>query len=696
MDDIPLDFVLVRGPESVTRRLHVKVPADGTPVTLGRALHCGAVLDPWLVFASQVQCSVFCVPDGDGGSAAITPTVQSPQKGSENVVEEPAPAEPTEKSAAVKSKPPRPDKQDSGEATPTPKRRPLQGVQSGGSSGGASAAAETPKPSRNPRLFLTDMCSSNGTFVNGVRVSSTDAVELADGDAVIFGGMRDVEVGAALPTDAFTGPELVVWRVVLVGGGSKINQPTEFPYEATPALLPTAEALLREEHEVLSTALRSLHRAPPQTPLVTTPSSGDGATPASPAIPQQLFSAQTPPTELRRPPSDAEVPVTEMPAGAEASELAAAGETAITDPESSEQRRSGTVAARFSGQPVSASAADRTAPTAPTASVVVAEVAVGAEESDDVDASSREPRAEPEPPSSDTDFFLLLNTLESPSNAPAVKEPPSPVHFHAVRVGRHTYHVPISSLLGASLAEVADAALELGAESKGPGGDEVQSTETGRKRGRAASKKQHRTEVPQASAQDQLRRLPTPIHAIHFTDSHWKWVMDNPNSAARASPLPTGLSSCVFHAMLPVPSIQSILVCRERLGVSVELKDGCYVPMIQPGVLDGAPENRWLVWMLEDCQLAPPHRSEEAAEPQVPAGKRRAVGKRRKSVASSNAVAALNPADPSSAHTVSLHETFDEWIAHMTAFYSAFRVPAPIPVDPDTFDKLFAPEMIME
>lgn len=647
MCDVDLDFVLVRGPENVCRRLHVAVPSDGTPLTIGRALHCDVVLDPWLVFASQVQCSMFCVPDEGEACATVLPTEKQRGRGGEG-----------EDAEATSANDGGCEGREQGEeVTQTPNRRPLPHESSGSS--GPSAATVGRCPPAQQRICITDLCSSNGTFVNGVRVGSADAVEVRDGDTCIFGGMRDVSVGCALPDDAFSGPELVVWRVDMAGG--KGRQPTQYPYEATPALLPTSEVLLHEEREILSTVLRSLRAAPLQQPGPIHSgegSGGDGTTPASPAVLQQLFAGQTPATEPRRPHEKHDEPAVEA--------------ATLEEESDDEQRRSGTVAARLSGQLDAHPAA----------------VVAAAETRTPTPARTPTPTPAPAPPpQSDADFFLLLNTLESPSNAPSVTEPPQPVHFHAVRVGRHTFHVPVPALLGAHMVEVAEATKSEEEEERGvtrgrpakkrKGGAAAAAT----KRAKAETSLSPPPPLPMAP-----ERLPAPVYVLHFTAAHWKWVMDNPNGdgCTRAS-LPAGLAIPPFHVMLPVTSIQSILVCRERLGVSVELKDGCQVPLVQPGVLDGAPENRWLVWMLEDCQAAP----------STPEGQSKRITDSKSKRGGPVTNTTVGSADLSPANTTSLYESFDEWIAHMAAFYSAYKVPAPLAIDSDTFDKLFAPEKLL-
>lgn len=302
-DTFHVEFVLVRGPTALDRRLRVALPVDGTPVTVGRAAHCGVLLDPTLLFSSQVHCSLFAMR----AKTAAHTTAASPSAGA-------APPPPPPLSTD--------DVGGHGDGTAATADEAQRSA--------ADAVMQTPQQQRGSGdagrsswcVYVTDLCSSNGTFVNGTRISGTDPTPLHHGDVCIFGGMRDVEVGAALPADAYPGPELVQWRVDLHTG---VRAATEeaFDFTATPLVLPAHDLLAAEAHALMTTVQRSLGKtaaAAALLPLSTptpTPGAVSGRAASSgrrsgahreespPGVPQQLFAS--PQTEERaRPPTAVE------------------------------------------------------------------------------------------------------------------------------------------------------------------------------------------------------------------------------------------------------------------------------------------------------------------------------------------------------------------------------------------------------
>lgn len=65
VDKYHIDFHLARGPAQLPRLFTLPLNEYSSQTqlfTIGRAVRCNVILDPLLVFASNVQCSICCVP----------------------------------------------------------------------------------------------------------------------------------------------------------------------------------------------------------------------------------------------------------------------------------------------------------------------------------------------------------------------------------------------------------------------------------------------------------------------------------------------------------------------------------------------------------------------------------------------------------------------------------------------------------
>lgn len=631
--DVLLDLVLVRGPRQVPRRLHLTLPADGTPASIGRSPHCTAVLAPYLVFASQVQASVFQVP------RAATAVVAAGESTDDYTT---------------------PDK-----------------------------PSDSEKQQQQPAfdLFITDMCSSNGTFLNSVRLSGTTPSLLHDGDEVILGGMRDVPAGAALPPDARTFPEIAVWRVDVVslhadknadsssGSGSKLR---EFGFEATPMMVPTAVDMEAEEKALLATVQRSLRTVADSDAApaakhgkqeegeVRTPSVGRGgrireaeAELQTPVVkPQQLFALEaTPATTAKKnhpmthtnPNNNVKTAASPLP---RISGLMNKGKEEQEKEEEELARRSATVPAQLGLQ-------------------------------------------------RERSLSLLTPPHERPQGAPQSKNgaPPGRVGFFSIRVGSFTFHVPESERQSLVVAAA------IAGQKEEQAGAVVAAV--GRKRGRAGKAKHSNNN--NEKKKEEKKTTVSPF-CLSFTPTHWKWAMGSPNATHR-EPL--------FHGLLPPTSVQSWLVCAERLGMAVELREGCQLPLLDAAVMGGAPEDRWIVWLLEDpslCRL-PAELEAEAEAGKKPAARKagRRETKRRKlqnvegdeeekgqkNSTRDDASDGDNNKDDDDddddkeekdrSVNVGPQEAFQELVSHLECYYGAMKFPAPAYVDGKTFDKVFAP-----
>ncbi|CAD2220116.1 hypothetical protein, conserved [Angomonas deanei] len=167
--------------------------------------------------------------------------------------------------------------------------------------------------------------------------------------------------------------------------------------------------------------------------------------------------------------------------------------------------------------------------------------------------------------------------------------PPPPAHLLAVRLGKHTYHVPEERqqhYLKTAHEEDEDEEVvdqPARATKKGKRNRPVKAAQKTKK---GLGKKQFKKEEPLAAP-----------YQLQFTSSHWKWAMDNPNQQEKNK---KEEEDAVFHCMLPTSSILSLMACEERRGLAVELKDGCSLPLIDASLLQGGDQNRWVVWLLEE------------------------------------------------------------------------------------------------
>ncbi|EKF38589.1 hypothetical protein MOQ_001200 [Trypanosoma cruzi marinkellei] len=210
------ELILKKGPETLQRHISLRIPKDGTPVTVGRAPENDIVLDTKLVFASQRHCQLFVRP-------VIVTTSD------EDAVEE----EGKEGREALKS---------------WRQKRPRAGCDAPGL-----------------ELCLVDMGSSNGTFVNGVRVKENAVTPLRHCDMLVLGGMRDIAVGAFLPVDVVaSAPEIVTWCVALNAGEVNVD------YVATPPVVLCAEFVEAEEKRMTLELLQRMTSPPPTSRRSTT------------------------------------------------------------------------------------------------------------------------------------------------------------------------------------------------------------------------------------------------------------------------------------------------------------------------------------------------------------------------------------------------------------------------------------------
>ncbi|KAF5218920.1 kinetoplastid kinetochore protein 13 [Trypanosoma cruzi] len=203
------ELILKKGPETLQRRISLRIPKDGTPVTVGRAPENDIVLDANLVFASQRHCQLFVRP------VMVTTS-------DEDAVKE----ERKEEKEAIKS-------------------RRQKRLRAG-------------RDALQLELCLVDMGSSNGTFVNGVRVEVNAVTPLRRCDMLVLGGMRDIAVGASLPVDVVTfAPEIVTWCVALNEGEVNLD------YVAPPPVVLCADFVEAEEKRMALELLQRMTSPPP-------------------------------------------------------------------------------------------------------------------------------------------------------------------------------------------------------------------------------------------------------------------------------------------------------------------------------------------------------------------------------------------------------------------------------------------------
>jgi hypothetical protein len=658
-DDFELDFVLVRGPALLDRRLHVRLPRNGTPITIGRAAHCTTLLDPSLLFSSQVQCSLFAM-------LAKAPAT-------------PAPPPPTEPTGATTTTPARvrsvglPDAEGTPEAGVT---NDADNTPAHQTTRGEGSSTDAPPLFR---AFITDMCSSNGTFVNGLRISGTDPTELQHGDVCIFGGMRDVEEGEVLPPDAYTGPELVLWRVDM--GRRRAETSHNFDFTATPLVLPAQDVLAAEARALMDTAQRSLSKMSRRSAQT-----GFSATPAA----QQLLGSTTSASaaagtgaarHLDRGETGEERHFEDSPRGVPqqlfTSPAPRAMEESTTVDEEGGNRSS--AAERQVLLAVDGGGGDVLVGRACRRSVSLVSTTPGAEDEEDAVPQSRD---------------------DAPDVIPA--EPPHALHFTAVRLGNVTFH-----------AEGRDATSAADAESP--------------------LLKRTRVEGSAVSSNTQARPavVAEAPPLLMCTDTHVKWTMLNPNEllrkqqqlaegvcGVRCEEDPTENTSNAratrqkpFYGMLAVTSICTVLACVECRGLAVELRDGCQLPLVEAAVMSGPAESRWVVWTLD------PEMRETAAA--LSNGERDACSSARASMRSTTAVVSITNKKCTrrggrkaaaakltgrvteteevvagdAAPLTTPEERFEAWLKHFELFYRGQGVPAPHAVDAATFSLVFAPPL---
>ncbi|RHW71562.1 kinetoplastid kinetochore protein 13 [Trypanosoma brucei equiperdum] len=213
-EHICASLVLTRGPEGLQRRLPVRLPLSGKPITIGRAIDNDVVLEMDLIFSSQWHCQMF----------------------------------------AQKCEPETSERVEEREAASDPSRCEGRHVDCEG---------QTEIPVKEQySLWLVDVGSSNGTFVNGIRVASSAPTPLHHGDVIVLGGMRDVEVGKSLPMEDLP-LEIVTWRVAMEGKSEE-----GFGFVATPPVFLSMEFVISQARQ---RALGALQDSPDPKVSTTSP-----------------------------------------------------------------------------------------------------------------------------------------------------------------------------------------------------------------------------------------------------------------------------------------------------------------------------------------------------------------------------------------------------------------------------------------
>ncbi|KAG5507417.1 hypothetical protein JIQ42_07713 [Leishmania sp. Namibia] len=651
---IEADFVLVRGPPSLDRRMRVTLPSNGTPVTMGRAAHCSTLLDPSLLFSSQVQCSLFAMRVKGAETAALasvasTATDTSPVTADASST--PSHARGGGTASHYENTP-----IDAADTLSTPLHQPTH--------------RDSEHAGRITRVYITDMCSSNGTFVNGIRISGTEPTELKHGDVCIFGGMRDVEVGEALPADAYDGPELVQWRVDL--RLSPEQPPENFEYTSTPLVLPARDVLEVEERALLDTAQRSL--AKPMRPSMCTPASATPAAGTVAASNEQRYGG------LAVEDSAARLPTALDLRGGESAPRGVPQQL-FTSPISYEEQAKREAPERSASRRRSVSLI--ASQEAHVTSVETAEEASGVENG----------------------VSITHTPLGDPVAIAVPAAPPTAVLYDAVRLGNVTYDARKDGDAELDLAVSEGAEIHVDGEPSAPGG------------------RRRRRRSPASATPQKLKRVcrkdaaafVAPAHLM-FTPTHIKWTMPNPNeiwshlqqspsgeaAAAGADAAPhnggaCGRSTKLFYGMLPVTSLATLVVCPERLGIAVELRDGCQLPLVDAAVLSGSAESRWVVWVLSQQLSAVPAPADEARSSsrscsQVTKGNAR---KSCKDTAKTPSLAvqptATATADVMEESPLTPAARFEAWLMHFKLYYAVQNVPTPVVVDGAAFDVIFSP-----
>lgn len=184
-----LSLVLLRGPSECHRRIPLHIsPSTSWPLphqsagtesylsglVVGRSTSCDVVLDPWLVFASS-RHALLSVQSSSSMIVKSETTTREEECGGEK----------------------------EGSKRHTQRTPPLR---------------EMPRKGEEEAFWVTDLGSTNGTFVNKYRLPPMKPHPLHHGDTVIFGGMQDVD--GFLDSTAMQRSELVVWRVETPAGAA--------------------------------------------------------------------------------------------------------------------------------------------------------------------------------------------------------------------------------------------------------------------------------------------------------------------------------------------------------------------------------------------------------------------------------------------------------------------------------------------
>lgn len=639
--DFELSFVLVRGPASLDRRLHVRLPCDGTPITVGRAAHCTTLLDPSLLFSSQVQCSLFAMPAKTATATPVPPAESSTTALTPSCTTDPL----------------------HGEATPTVAMA-AAAAASGGSALDTYAftpAQQTSRANAPFTVYITDMCSSNGTFVNGLRISGTDPTELQQGDVCIFGGMRDVEVGETLPADAYTGPELVLWRVDM--GVPKENGFHDFDFTATPLVLPARDVLAAEVRALMETAQRSLPK----------PRRGvDESLSVTPAAQRAVGSRASAAT------------TTTTTSAAGRSSILAGAEGHEDSPHNVQQQL-------FTSPPPRDVGANDGEQREDTAELSADDPRTGVQTRHSVSLGTSTPGAEANVQS------VASAHDDGDTSAPVPSTPPAAVYYTAVRLGNVTFTA--AALEAATAATTTDQIKEVS-----PDGPEV-------KRARTES-----AAVGDAApiAADKLNAEQAEwLPRLTCADTHIKWTMPNPNDLLKqqqqqqlsgsnggaviaTDDLVRQAGRKPFFGMLAVTSLSTVLICEERRGLAVELRDGCQLPLVDEAVITGSAESRWVVWTLSAdmteaaaAGMAVDARRGGHSSHQATSAKKKEAGRNGRKTAATATATAADAAEVAKAQTPEAR--FEAWVRRFELFYRCRGVPAPHQVDAATFDLIFAP-----
>lgn len=694
-----MDFVLVRGPALLDRRLHVRLPRNGTAITVGRAPHCAALLDPSLLFSSQVQCSLFAMPAKASRAVVADRPATPPPLPPADLTDAPSqlrlPHEETpDAGTALHDAVVTPTHQSTQHPPPYHTRTSSVTRRSpGGSGGGGEDTAKRGGGSLPPpfKVYITDLCSSNGTFVNGRRISGTDPTELQHGDVCIFGGMRDVAEGEVLAADAYAGPELVLWRADLAGHQCSENASDgarhEFDFTATPLVLPAPDVLAAEERALMDTVQRSLpkqHQQQQRRPRQdAAPYGGSSATPAAGRPAREALTGSAASHAAAAAGGDADALLFLEEEGSEGRAQRYTTHSTKTELEEGDVDSPRGVQQQLFISPVaSPRAAGGDSPRGDEVETeegeaVESQLTASATLFNDTRAANSRRSvslvATTPPPSEKPDDLNGVadenaeETRHSAASTPAV--PPHAVHYTAVRLGNVSY-----------TAASADAVTD------GEG---------------TPLEKRARTEATEAA-----------LPLLTCTETHVKWVMPNPNmlwkqQTQQNSADATNLASLAqskkpFFGMLAITGVATVVACVERRGLAVELKDGCQLPLVDAAVMEGVAESRWVAWRLEssmqpvavdtDADGTATHASSSGRRVHGGGVKKRGAGRGGRK--EDSAVKTRTEGEEGASGVAVLTtpaERFEAWLKHFELFYGRQGVAAPHLVDAATYDLIFAP-----